>query len=547
MLTDIQIAQDAQLKEITQVLPEYKDIIESYGKYMAKISYTNIDEDKVKKSKLILVTSITPTKAGIGKTTVSVGLNDGLRKLGKNSMAVLREPSLGPCFGMKGGACGGGYSQVVPMEKINLHFTGDFHAITSANNMLAAALDNYLYQNPDILDNVKRITFKRCIDINDRSLRDIYYKIRKNNEFITHTGFNITPASELMAIFCLAKDIDDLRKRIDNITLAEMNDGSLLKASRLQITGSLVALLSDAFKPNLVQSLENNPVLIHGGPFANIAHGCNSIIATKLGMTLSNYVVTEAGFGSDLGAQKFLDIKCRNAEIWPHCIVLVVTIKGLKQFTGNLVDGFQNLQAHYNHLKMRSPNVIITYNAHIDDTPEDVSALLNYCKTAQIECVKNSCFVDGGNGALDLATAVVNKIDINPDIKPVYTYSIIDDIWTKIRKILVYVYGYNKDVNIVMNSSIERKLNNINQWDNAILYNSYDICIAKTQYSMNDEPDIIPITSNKNTFTITDVEVNTGAKMIIISAGNMMRMPGLPKSPQAERIDFNEDKIINLS
>lgn len=545
MLSDIEIAQSTEIKDITTILgDEYKDMIEPYGKDMAKISYTYIDNEKVKNNNLILVTSITPTNAGIGKTTVSIGLNDALNHIGKKSIAVLREPSLGPCFGMKGGACGGGYSQVIPMEKINLHFTGDFHAITAANNMLAAALDNYLYQNK-LGDSVKQILFKRCLDINDRSLRNIHYKIRKSDSNEITTGFNITPASEMMAIFCLANNIEDLRNRIDNILLAELIDNTYIYAKDLNITGSIVALLSEAFKPNLVQSLEHNPVIIHGGPFANIAHGCNSIVATKLGLSLREYVVTEAGFGADLGAQKFWDIKCQIARLTPACVVMVVTIKGLKRFTGDINDGFKNMLGHYLALTKLGHKVIITYNQHSDDSPEDIDKLKTYCFERSIKCVENTCFVNGGRGAVRLARAVISQIEDekHPNVK--HTYYPFDTLDNKIKKILINSYRYTEPNIIFKDDEVKEKFNKVL---NNIQYASYPVCIAKTQYSMTDDHTIVPITKDDNQdFMITDIEVNNGAGFIVVSAGNMMRMPGLPKEPAATKIDFIDNKIIGLS
>lgn len=545
MLSDIEIAQSTEIKDITTILgDEYKDMIEPYRKDMAKISYTYIDNEKVKNNNLILVTSITPTNAGIGKTTVTIGLNDALNHIGKKSIAVIREPSLGPCFGMKGGACGGGYSQVIPMEKINLHFTGDFHAITAANNMLAAALDNYLYQNK-LGDSVKQILFKRCLDINDRSLRNIHYKIRNSDTNEITTGFNITPASEMMAIFCLANNIEDLRNRIDNILLAELIDNTYIYAKDLNITGSIVALLSEAFKPNLVQSLEHNPVIIHGGPFANIAHGCNSIVATKLGLSLREYVVTEAGFGADLGAQKFWDIKCQIAGLTPACVVMVVTIKGLKRFTGDINDGFKNMLGHYLALTKLGHKVIITYNQHSDDSPEDIDKLKTYCFERSIKCVENTCFVNGGRGAVRLARVVVSQIEDekHPEVK--HTYYPFDTLYNKIKKILINSYRYTEPNIIFKNDEVKEKFNKVL---NNIQYASYPVCIAKTQYSMTDDLTIVPITKDDNQdFMITDIEVNNGAGFIVVSAGNMMRMPGLPKEPAATKIDFIDNKITGLS
>lgn len=548
MKSDIEIAQEANIKNILDVLPEYNDIIEQYGKYMGKISPEHIDNEKVKNNKVILVTAMTPTKAGIGKTTVSIGLNDALNKIGKKSIAVLREPSLGPCFGMKGGACGGGYSQVIPMENINLHFTGDFHAITSANNMLAAAIDNYLYFHPRLEDKISTILFKRCVDINDRSLRKIY-TINKNNDLVK-TGFNITAASELMAILCLSKDIEDLRRRINKIILAEYKDGTYMYAEDINITGSIVALLSEAFKPNLVQSLENNPVLIHGGPFANIAHGCNSVVATKLGLTLADYVVTEAGFGADLGAEKYLDIKCRNnPELIPAVVVLTVTIPGLTQWTMDnchpIYAGLKNLEGHIIALRNRGHNVVITYNVHENDDEFCINMLWQFCHEYNIKCIANTCFMDGGNGAVELAEAVLDVI--NNEHKVTYTYNESMPLYAKIKRIIENTYHYpiNND-NIIIKDTILHKFNMIAENPE---FRYYPVCIAKTQYSLGDNPKDVPLPmqNTKTPFTITDIEVNNGAEFIVVSAGNMMRMPGLPKEPAAYNIDYIDGKIIGLS
>lgn len=552
MKSDIEIAQEVQLKNITEVLPEYNEIIEPYGKHMAKISSEWIKEDKVKNNKVILVTSMTPTKAGIGKTTVSIGLNDALRKIGKKSIAVLREPSLGPCFGMKGGACGGGYAQVVPMEKINLHFTGDFHAITAANNMIAAAFESYLYFHPDEESEIKNVTFKRCLDINDRSLRTVYTMNKEH--ILQRRGFNITPASELMAVFCLATDIEDLRKRIDKIILAEYNNGNYFYVKYLNITGSIIALLSEAFKPNLVQSLENNPVLIHGGPFANIAHGCNSVVATKLGLTLADYVVTEAGFGSDLGAEKYLDIKCRqNPELKPDVVVLTVTIPGLTQWEhpgGNLMAGFKNLIQHVRALRSVNHNIVVTYNVHSDDNPLYVDKLIQYCNDNNVKCIPNYCYTDGGNGALDLAYEVINILDTHTENNVQYVYELSDNPKEKITKILNNIYGYKHtddfDKLVKIDDKISTKFYKIMYYP---MFEHYPICIAKTQYSLGDNPKNVPTAQNyvNDVFTITDIEVNNGAGFIVLSAGKMMRMPGLPKEPAACKIDYIDSKITGLS
>ena len=518
---------------------------------MAKLPIGLINKENIKKSKLILVTSISPTKAGIGKTTVSVGLNDALRTIGKKSVAVLREPSLGPCFGMKGGACGGGYSQVIPMEKINLHFTGDFHAITTANNLIAAAVDNYFYHNPEEFGKIKKITFRRCLDMNDRSLRNIYTKDRHGN--LIETGFDITPASEIMAIFCLATGMDDLRRRIDNIIVAECNDGSFMYCSMLGITGSIVALLSDAMNPNLVQSLEHNPVIIHGGPFANIAHGCNTVIATKMGLSLADIVVTEAGFGSDLGAEKFWDIKCRTAGLKPDVVVLVVTIRGIKNQGGSISFenedftafniGLQNLKQHVNNLRKQGHKIIVTNNSFDTDTEKEQDALEAYCiKELGVKCIKNTCFASGGLGAVKLACAVDDLIH-ETETTQSFVYNLCDPIKSKINKIAANVYGLNT-ANISYSKQAEKFIRE--HADDK--FSNYPICIAKTQYSFADDPNVVlPVPTKDTPFHIDEIKINNGAEFLVVIAGEMMRMPGLPKKPAAMTIDYKDGEIIGLS
>lgn len=554
-LSDIEIAHSTQLKPIGliagKLLGERSLIYENICDEMAKLPIGLIDEEKIKSSKLILVTSISPTKAGIGKTTVSVGLNDALRTIGKKSVAVLREPSLGPCFGMKGGACGGGYSQVIPMEKINLHFTGDFHAITTANNLIAAAVDNYFYHNPEEFGNVKKITFRRCLDMNDRSLRNIYTKDRHGN--LIETGFDITPASEIMAIFCLATDVEDLRRRIDNIIVAECNDGTFMYCSMLGITGSIVALLSEAIKPNLVQSLEHNPVIIHGGPFANIAHGCNTVLATKMGLSLADIVVTEAGFGSDLGAEKFWDIKCRTAGLKPDVVVLVVTIRGIKNQGGSISlenedftafnIGLQNLKQHVNNLRKQGHKVIVTNNSFDTDTEKEQDALETYCmKELGVKCIKNTCFASGGLGAVKLACAVDDLIH-KPETTQSFVYDLCDSIKTKINKIAANVYGLNTD-NISYSKQAEKFIRE--HADDK--FSNYPICIAKTQYSFADDPNVVlPVPTKDTPFHIDEIKINNGAEFLVVIAGEMMRMPGLPKKPAAMVIDYKDGEIVGLS
>ena len=555
-LSDIEIAHNAKIEPIgiiaEKLLGHECDLAyEDIGGKMAKLPIGLIDEEKIKSSKLILVTSISPTKAGIGKTTVSVGLNDALRTIGKKSVAVLREPSLGPCFGMKGGACGGGYSQVIPMEKINLHFTGDFHAITTANNLIAAAVDNYFYHNPSEFGKIKKITFRRCLDMNDRSLRSIYTKDRHGN--LIETGFDITPASEIMAIFCLATDIDDLRRRIDNIIIAECNDGSFMYCSMLGITGSIVALLSDAMNPNLVQSLEHNPVIIHGGPFANIAHGCNTVIATKMGLSLADIVVTEAGFGSDLGAEKFWDIKCRTAGLKPDVVVLVVTIRGIKNQGGSISlenedftafnIGLQNLKQHVNNLRKQGHKIIVTNNSFDTDTEKEQDALETYCmKELGVKCIKNTCFASGGLGAVKLACAVDDLIH-ETETTPSFVYELQDNIKTKINKIAANVYGLNTN-NISYSKQAEKFIRE--HADDK--FSNYPICIAKTQYSFADDPNVVlPVPTKDTPFHIDEIKINNGAGFLVVIAGEMMRMPGLPKKPAAMTIDYKDGEIVGLS
>lgn len=570
MKSDIQIAQEASMQSIDCVFNKLfptgnipsNGNIEMYGKYMGKIPLELMKPyaDYVNKH-LILVTSISPTKSGIGKTTVSIGLNDALRKLKKNSIAVLREPSLGPCFGMKGGACGGGYSQIVPMDKINLHFTGDFHAITTANNMIAAAIDNYFYQNPEEESKIKNITFRRCLDINDRSLRTIY-TTQKYGKLI-QTGFDITPASELMAVFCMARDIDDLRRRINKIIIAERIDGSFMFCSELGITGSIVALLSDAIKPNLVQSLDNNPVIVHGGPFANIAHGCNSVIATRMGLSLCDYVVTEAGFGSDLGAEKFIDIKCRKNGLCPDVVVLVATIPGLKNQGGcddlskedikSLEIGLKNLEQHITNIKKFGVRVVVTNNVFDTDTNNEQRILENFCTCRNVKCIKNTSYLNGSDGAIDLAKEVVDIVDNNKKpMLPMFAYHTLDSIKEKIADLCKNVYGidpanirYSKDALKFISRFDRTYENHEDEFINEIY--EYPICMAKTQYSFSDNPKVIPSVNNNTIFTIDEIKINNGAEFFVVIAGNMMRMPGLPKEPAAKHIDFVDGKVTGLN
>ena len=555
MKTDIEIAHETTLLPIQEVAKKAgisEDVLEPYGKYIAKIPYTCIDEEKVKKSNLILVTAITPTKAGIGKTTVSIGLSLGLNYIGKKAILALREPSLGPCFGMKGGAAGGGYAQVLPMERINLHFTGDFHAITSAHNMISALLDNYIYQHQPEGFSLKTVLWKRVMDVNDRNLRNIVTGLGNRTDGITmESGFDITPASEIMAILCLAKDIDDLYRRIDNILLGINHDGSAFTVKDLGITGSIVALLMDALNPNLVQTTENTPAFVHGGPFANIAHGCNTVIATRTAMTFGDYVITEAGFGGDLGAEKFYDIKCRMAGLQPKLTVIVATTQGLKLHGGinvnnikepnieGLKRGFENLDKHVRNIQSFGQTVVVCFNRYAFDTEEEMQIIRDHCKELGVAFAENNAFAEGGKGAVELANVVVEQIEKNPSKPLKYKYDEDDDVKTKVEKIATEVYGAAKVTYLPL---AFKKLKMIE----SLGYSKLTVCIAKTQYSISDDPKKLGVPKDY-VFTIRDFVISAGAEMIVAIAGNIMRMPGLPESPQAERINVVNGEIIGLS
>ena len=555
MKTDIEIAHETTLLPIQEVAKNAgisEDVLEPYGKYIAKIPYTCIDEEKVKKSNLILVTAITPTKAGIGKTTVSIGLSLGLNYIGKKAILALREPSLGPCFGMKGGAAGGGYAQVLPMERINLHFTGDFHAITSAHNMISALLDNYIYQHQPEGFSLKTVLWKRVMDVNDRNLRNIVTGLGNRTDGITmESGFDITPASEIMAILCLAKDIDDLYRRIDNILLGINHDGSAFTVKNLGITGSIVALLLDALNPNLVQTTENTPAFVHGGPFANIAHGCNTVIATRTAMTFGDYVITEAGFGGDLGAEKFYDIKCRMAGLQPKLTVIVATTQGLKLHGGvnvndikepnieGLKRGFENLDKHVRNIQSFGQTVVVCFNRYAFDTEEEMQIIRDHCKELGVAFAENNAFAEGGKGAVEFANVVVEQIEKNPSKPLKYKYDEEDDVQTKVNKIATEVYGAAKVTYLPL---AFKKLKMIE----SLGYSKLTVCIAKTQYSISDDPKKLGVPKDY-VFTIRDFVISAGAEMIVAIAGNIMRMPGLPESPQAERINVVNGEIIGLS
>lgn len=555
MKTDSQIAHEAKLLPIERVAERVDipvDALDHYGKYVAKVPYTLIDEEKVKRSNLILVTAITPQKAGVGKTTVSIGLGLGLNRIGKKAVIALREPSMGPCFGMKGGAAGGGYAQVVPMEKINLHFTSDFHAVTAANNLIAALLDNYEYQHQKDGFGLKEKTWRRVLDVNDRSLRDVVTGVGGHaNGLISETGFDITPASEIMAILCLAKDETDLRERIDNILLGTTLDGKPFRVRDMGVAGAITAILHESINPNLVQTTENTPCFIHGGPFANIAHGCNSIIATKAAMTFGDYAITEAGFGADLGAEKFFDIKCRKAGLQPKLSVLVVTLQALKMHGGvtqdnlvapnerALIDGFANMDKHIENLRRFGQTVLVCLNRFATDIESELEIVRNHCEKLNVPFAINTAYTDGGVGAENLARLVVKTIDEHPSKQLHYVYEEDDTILDKIEKIAKGIYGAER---VVIKPSAMRKLRTIEGGE----FSHYPVCIAKTQYSFSDDAKAYGVPTGFD-ITIRDFVINAGAQMIVAIAGEIMRMPGLPKSPQAERIDIDDGFIQGLS
>lgn len=555
MKSDFEIAHEATLEPIEDIAKKVNipvGELDLYGKHIAKVPYRQIDEEKVKKSKLILITAITPTKAGIGKTTVSVGLALGMNRIGKKAITALREPSLGPCFGMKGGAAGGGYAQVLPMEKINLHFTGDFHAITSANNMISALLDNYIYQHQDEGFGMREVWWRRVLDVNDRNLRTVVTGLGSRTDgVVMENGFNITPASEIMAILCLAQNEEDLYQRIDNIILGITLEGKPLRVGDLKITGSIVALLKDAFNPNLVQTIENTPAFIHGGPFANIAHGCSSIIATKMAMTYGDYCITEAGFGADLGAEKFLDIKCRKAGISPVLTVLVATAQALKMHGGvdekeiskpnvnGVRAGLANMDKHIANLQAFGQSVVVCLNRFASDTDEELEIVEQHCKELGIGFALNTAFTDGGKGAENLARLVVETIEKNPSKPLKLAYYETDSIETKVNKVAKNIYGAKE---VIILSRAKKQLALIKQ----LGFDKYPVCIAKTQYSFSEDPKAYGMPKDFE-MTIREFVINSGAEMIVAIAGNIMRMPGLPKSPQAERIEVVNGVIEGLS
>ncbi|EDU98785.1 formate--tetrahydrofolate ligase [Phocaeicola coprocola DSM 17136] len=555
MKSDIEIARSIELTKIKQVARDYDipvEEIHNYGRYIAKVPETLIDEEKVKQSNLILVTAITPTKAGIGKTTVSIGLALGLTKIGKKAICALREPSLGPCFGMKGGAAGGGYAQVLPMDKINLHFTGDFHAITSAHNMIAALLDNYMYQNQDNGFALKEVLWNRVLDVNDRGLRYIITGLGgKTNGITRESGFDITPASEIMAILCLAKDEDDLRRRIENILLGFTIDNKPFTVKDLGVAGAITVLLKDAIAPNLVQTTEHTAAFVHGGPFANIAHGCNSVMATKLAMTFGDYVITEAGFGADLGAEKFYDIKCRKSGLQPKLTIIVATAQGLKMHGGvsldqikepnaeGLTKGLANLDKHIENLRSFGQTVVVAFNRYANDTEEEIDLVRQHCAAQGIGFAVNNAFVEGGNGAVELANLVVDTIENQPSEPLRLAYNDDDTVEEKISKVACNLYGANM---ITYSAAAKKKLKRIQE----LGYGHFPICIAKTQYSFSTDSKLYGVVKDFE-FHVRDIVLNAGAEMLVIIAGEIMRMPGLPKEPQALHIDIVNGEIEGLS
>lgn len=553
MKTDIEIAQESVMQpiaEIAEKLGMSADDIELYGKYKAKLSEDYIEslEDKPE-GKLVLVTAINPTPAGEGKTTVTVGLGEAMPKIGENAVIALREPSMGPVMGIKGGAAGGGYAQVVPMEDINLHFTGDMHAITAANNLLSAAIDNHIHQGNKLMIDLRQITWRRCLDMNDRALREVVVGLGgKINGFPRQDGFNITVASEIMAILCLAKNIDDLRDRIGRIVIGYNLSGEPVTAKQLEVEGAITLLLHDAIKPNLVQTLENTPCLMHGGPFANIAHGCNSIRATRAGLKLADYCITEAGFGSDLGAEKFFDIKCRFAGLNPDCVVLVATVKALKYNSGQIKGealkyenlealslGINNLGKHIENMRKYGVPVVVAINRFDTDTDAELEFIEEYCAEKNVKCSMCEVFVKGGEGGMDLAKKVVETIKSEPsEFKPIYNVNL--PIKEKIETIAREIYGAD---GVTYTAAANRQILNLTK----LGFDKMPVCMAKTQYSLSDDPSLLGRPSGFN-ITIREVNVSSGAGFIVALTGAVMTMPGLPKVPAANNMDIDRNGTI---
>ena len=549
--SDIEIARSCKLKPISKILkkinvPDSPKAFSPMGRHIAKINFEFLDKLKNKKDgHLILVTAITPTPAGEGKTTTSVGLNDGLNKIGKKSIVCLREPSLGPSFGMKGGAAGGGNAQVVPMEQINLHFTGDFHAITSAHNLLSALIDNHIYWGNKLNIDEKKIVWKRVVDMNDRALRFIDINTKGvAKDFAREDGFDITVASEVMAIFCLSNDLSDLEKRIGNITIAYDKNNKPVYAKDLNAQGPMTVLLKEAIRPNVTQSLEHNPAIIHGGPFANIAHGCNSVIATKSALKLSKYVVTEAGFGADLGAEKFLDIKCRKANIKPSCVVIVATVRALKMHGGvekenlktenidALKEGLSNLDRHINNIKKFGIEPIVAINHFVLDTKKEIQTIINFCNNLNVEVSNCKHWAEGGAGTVDLAKKVVRVCNNSKKQKFKFLYNDSKSLWEKIEIIAKEIYRADK---ITATEEIKQKLNTFE--NNG--FKNFPVCVAKTQYSFSTDPKLKGAPTNHE-IPIRDVRLSSGAEFIVVICGSIMTMPGLPKIPAADKIKLNK-------
>ena len=555
MKKDIEIAHSTRLERIERVAAGIgiaADDLELYGKYIAKLPLRLVSPEK-RRGKLILVTAITATKAGIGKTTVSIGLALGLSKLGRRAVVALREPSLGPCFGMKGGAAGGGYAQVLPMERINLHFTGDFHAITSAHNMIAALLDNYIYQHRAEGFALKEVLWRRVLDVNDRSLRQIVTGLGPaTNGVPAESGFDITPASELMAILCLASSEDDMRRRVENILLGFTYDGRPFTVKDLGVAGAVMALLKDAMEPNLVQTTENTPAIVHGGPFANIAHGCNSLLVTEMALHHSEYTITEAGFGADLGAEKFYNILCRKSGLQPDLTVIVATAQGLKMHGGVPVDdirrpnpeglrhGLANLDKHVANLKAFGQTVVVVFNHFDGDTDEEMAMLRAHCEqTLGVPFVINDAYAHGGEGAVEMARLVADTIERQPSEPLRLTYDDADSIEEKIEKVAKGIYGAAR---VTFAAPARRRIKQLTE----LGMGHFPVCIAKTQFSFSADAKQYGAVGGFD-FLIRDVVINAGAEMVVAIAGDILRMPGLPKDPQANHIEYANGEITGLS
>ena len=555
MKSDIQIAQEAKMEPIVKVAEKLnlgEDDIELYGKYKCKISLDVLNKNKDKKDgKLVLVTAINPTPAGEGKSTVTVGLGQALCKTGKKAVIALREPSLGPVFGVKGGAAGGGYAQVVPMEDINLHFTGDMHAITTANNLLCAAIDNHIHQGNNLRIDSRRIIFKRVMDMNDRALRNIVVGMGgKVNGFLREDGFMITVASEIMAILCLATSLSDLKERMGNILVAYDLDGNPVYAKQLEIQGAMALLMKDAVKPNLVQTLENTPAIIHGGPFANIAHGCNSIVATKMALKLGDVVVTEGGFGADLGAEKFLDIKCRYGDLSPNCIVVVATMRALKHHGGvkkedlntpnveALAKGIVNLEKQIENMQKYNVPVVVAINKFVSDTEEEIQFIKDFCAKLGVKVALSDVWAKGGEGGLELAN-IVNEVLDNEESNFKVLYNEKESIKEKVLTIAREIYGAK---NVLYTPAANRQIAELEKFE----LDKLPICMAKTQYSLSDNPSLLGRPENFD-ITVKEVRVSNGAGFIVVLTGDIMTMPGLPKVPAANRMDILESgEIVGL-